>query len=232
MTADNRPSATERWENLHRQPRFRPRYPHEQVVRWTFGNLPRRAGEQPPRVLDLGCGAGRHALFLAAEGYEAYASDISRSGLDELQKTALARGLVVRTELTSDLSCYKPVFFDAVISFGVLYYMSYEAATACIAAVHRILKPGGKFLCVTRTDQDGRRHDAIVQPAPFTWRLGGLSTDAPSDAEAGMDMLFLPRSQIERMVSMFARTTIDRMSYRHGDFIDDDWVVSAEKSAL
>jgi SAM-dependent methyltransferase len=218
---------TRRWEDLHRQPRFRPRYPHEQVVRWTFGNVPRGA-----KVLDLGCGAGRHALFLAAEGYHAYASDISRPGLEEVQRAAETRKLTVDTRLTGDLSCYEANFFDAVISFGVLYYMSHEAAAACIAAVQRILKPGGKFLCVTRTDQDGRRQGASRQDAPFTWRLGGLSSDAPSDAEAGMDMLFLPRDEVARLFSAFGNVAIDRMSYRHGDFLDDDWVVSAEKSAL
>jgi cyclopropane fatty-acyl-phospholipid synthase-like methyltransferase len=184
-------SITERWEELHRQPRFQPRYPHEQVVRWTFRTLPRDS--RPPRVLDLGCGTGRHALFPAAEGYEAYASDISRPGLDEVRRAAEARKLIVDTQLTADLACYEPDFFDAVISFGVLYYMSFEAAGACIASVHRILKPGGKFLCVTRTDEDGRKEEASRQAAPFTWRLGGLSPDAPSDAEAGMDILFLPR---------------------------------------
>ena len=218
---------TERWEELHRQPRFRPRYPHEQVVRWTFGTLSRGA-----KVLDLGCGAGRHALFLASEGYEAHASDISRPGLEEVRRAAEARALTIDTRLTENLSCYEPEFFDAVISFGVLYYMSFAAATACVASVHRILKPGGKFLCVTRTDEDGRRRDAVRQDAPFTWRLGELSSDAPSAAEAGMDMLFLPRDEVERMFSAFAKITIDRMSYRHGDFLDDDWVVSAEKSAL
>jgi hypothetical protein len=47
-----------------------------------------------------------------------------------------------------------------------------------------------------------------------------------------MDMLFLPRDEVDRLFSAFAKVTIDRMSYRHGDFLDDDWVVSAEKSAL
>jgi len=231
MTAAEKPTMAERWEELHRQPRFRPRYPHEQVVRWTFRNIPRVPGAAPAKVLDLGCGAGRHALFLAAEGYDAYASDISRSGLEELEKAAQARGLAVKAELTGDLSCFQSGYFDAVISYGVLYYLPFDAANACVRSVHRILKPGGSFLCVTRTYEDGRRNGALPGAAPFTWHLRFDNPDAPSDAENGMEMLFLPKPEVERMFSCFETVVIDRMSYQHGDFTDDDWVISAMKAS-
>ena len=33
------------------------------------------------KILDLGCGTGRHAIFLAQNGFEVYATDISNTGL-------------------------------------------------------------------------------------------------------------------------------------------------------
>ncbi|MEN2984151.1 MAG: methyltransferase domain-containing protein [Dictyoglomaceae bacterium] len=38
------------------------------------------------RLLDLGCGKGRHALFFAKEGFEVYALDISESGINILKE--------------------------------------------------------------------------------------------------------------------------------------------------
>lgn len=230
MTADDDRSMAARWEKLHEQPRFLPRYPHEQVVRWAFRSFA-RSGAAKPKLLDHGCGGGRHALFLAEEGFEAHACDVSRSGIEAVKARAEARGLAIDARVADDLSVYPDAAFDGVLSFGVLYYLPYRDAVAAIDAVHRILRPGGRFLCVTRTDRDGRLLQAEPAAAPFTARLSGISADGPSDAEAGMEMLFFPREEIERLFAGFAELTIDRMSYVHGEFADDDWVISATKGA-
>ena len=78
-----------RWEKLHRQARFRPRYPHEQVVTWVFRNFDRDA-TPPSRILDLGCGGGRHSIFLASEGFDTWSCDLSSVGLQESQAAAQA----------------------------------------------------------------------------------------------------------------------------------------------
>ena len=217
------------WEQAHAQPRFRPRYPHEQVVRWTFRHFD-RAAMPAPKLLDLGCGAGRHAQFFAAEGYDAYACDISRAGLEQLQAAARARGLAVQTVHTSahDLSAYADASMDGVLSFAVLYYLSLGEAEQAVREVLRVLRPGGRFLCVIRTDADSRR--AGAQPvAPCTWRLAQLGEGAASDFESGMNMLFFSRADALRLFAPFAQVAIDRMSYQQDAFTDDDWVVSAVK---
>jgi tellurite methyltransferase len=47
------------------------------------------------RALDVACGAGRNALFLAAAGYAVDAVDISSAGLDRGRAAAAERGLDV-----------------------------------------------------------------------------------------------------------------------------------------
>lgn len=47
------------------------------------------------RALDVACGAGRNALFLAASGFDVDAIDISEIGLERARANALVRGLKV-----------------------------------------------------------------------------------------------------------------------------------------
>jgi cyclopropane fatty-acyl-phospholipid synthase-like methyltransferase len=218
-----------RWEAAHELPQFRPSYPHEQVVRWSFRNLPRDRARQT-KVLDLGCGAGRHAIFYAAEGFDVDACDISAVGLRELRTAAAQRGVQLRTHQCPghDLSHYASDSFDAVLSFGVIYYMSNSEAEQTFREIFRVLKPGGKCFCVLRSDSDGRILRATLIDRS-TWRINALHPGAPSDMEDGMEHLFFSREDMERAFAPFAGVCMDRMTYVHEGFADDDWVVSAAK---
>jgi hypothetical protein len=83
-------------------------------------------------------------------------------------------------------------------------------------------------LCVTRNDGDGR----LLHAFPIercTWHIDVLGSGAPSNMEEAMDMLFFSREEIEQMFSSFTNLCVDRMTYVHEDFADDDWVVTATK---
>jgi SAM-dependent methyltransferase len=218
-----------RWEALHEAPRFRPVYPHEQVVRWAFRQFDRSA-PQKNKILDLGCGAGRHAIFLASEGFDAFACDLSAVGLRELDASARRKGLMVPTHQTSadDLSHYEDASFDAVLCFAVMYYMTLDEAGRMIGEVFRILRPGGKLFCVTRSDGDSRLMGA-TQKGRCTWHINALAPGAPSTMEEDMDMLFFSKAEIERAFSSFSNLCVDRMTYIHAGFVDDDWVVTATR---
>lgn len=49
----------------------------------------------PGRALDVACGAGRHALYLAAHGWRVTAVDASRVGVELMQSRARERGLSI-----------------------------------------------------------------------------------------------------------------------------------------
>ncbi len=223
-------SMQSKWDEAHALPRFRPRYPHEQVVRWAFRYLD-APDRSKVKILDLGCGAGRHALFIASEGIDVAGCDISKRAIAYLDNVARERGLRVDTHCcpAHDLSRYADESFDAVLSVGVLYYLSSENLQQSIDEIRRILKPGGQIFCVIRTDQDSRREQA-TKVGVNTWRIDALGLNAPSGLEAGMEMLFFSRDETSALFAKFSDLQIDQMTLLRDGFRDDDWLVYGRKA--
>ncbi len=103
-------------------------------------------------ILDLGCGTGSHAFFLAKEGYQVHGIDISREMLhqatdrcsnlppDVLAQLSFSHGDIRQVRLNQT--------FDVVLSlFHVISYQSTnEDLLAAFQTVKQHLKPGGIFI--------------------------------------------------------------------------------------
>ncbi len=102
------------------------------------------------RILDLGCGTGRHLLFLLKRGFEVYGLDGSPNGLE------IAKNWITEENLSSELVCqkiedkfpYKDGFFDAVISIQVIHHNLMKEIMFTVKEIERILKPEG-FIFLT-----------------------------------------------------------------------------------
>ena len=218
---------THRWNDLHAEPRFCPRYPNELVVRWSFRTFP-AIDQNRYRVLDLGSGAGRHSMFLAREGLDVTACDFSEAGLREARARSFAENLAIRTALCeADNLPFTSNLFAGVLCYGVLYYLPREKFETAVSELFRVLQPGGQALIVTRTDTDSRF--LFSKPdGNGNFRVGQLPSEAPAKTEEGMIMTFLDRSQVDQMFP-HAKIERSRYSYSGGKFIDDDWVIFSEK---
>jgi len=99
------------------------------------------------RVHDLGCGPGRHLLFLAAEGFEASGSDFSPAAVETCRRRLAEAGLsapVTLADMTALPSEDGPL--DAVIAWDVVYHGTLDTIRRTVAGVGRKLAPGGYFL--------------------------------------------------------------------------------------
>lgn len=98
------------------------------------------------RVLDLGCGAGRHSVFLAKKGFEVVGVDFSKSSLRMARKWVVKEGLG-NIELVCGSMTHLPFrnrVFNLVVS--VIHHAVKSIIETTIREVHRALEFEGLFL--------------------------------------------------------------------------------------
>jgi len=143
--------------------------PHPNVV----ALLPELRARDVRRVLDLGCGVGRHSLLLAEQGFAVEAFDGSPTGLAVLRQQAAARGLELNlNEGSADRLPFEDGTFDFVLSWNVIYHGSMGDVGNRLAEVWRALKPGALFqgtMLTTRNSNCGKGR----QIAPGTFVIDG-----------------------------------------------------------
>lgn len=81
---------------------------------------------KPYKVLDIGCGEGKDAVFLARNGYDVTAFDISEQGLSKARE--LARHCNVTVDFfKADVRDFRlGTDYDIIFSSGVFHYISQE----------------------------------------------------------------------------------------------------------
>ncbi len=100
------------------------------------------------RVLDLGCGTGRHAVEFAARGFDVTGVDFSEAMLNRARKRAYD-GNGSLTFVQGDARTYRSAAtFDAVLmNFNVLGYMnSNDDLIGALATARANLRDGGVFV--------------------------------------------------------------------------------------
>lgn len=100
----------------------------------------------PGRALDLGCGSGRNAIFLARRGFSVDAVDYSKAAI------AWARGRVAEAGVDVSLAC-RNVFeleatvasYDLVYDSGCFHHIAPHRRDRYVELVVNLLKPGAWF---------------------------------------------------------------------------------------
>ena len=148
----------------------------EPLVRQAIGDVRGRA------VLDLGCGTGRHALWLAAAGATVTAVDFSEGMLAQARRKPDAAAVRFLAHDLHEPLPFPDGAFDLVVSGLVLEHL--RDLARFFGESRRVLRPGGRavmsamhpamFLRGSQarfTDPDSGR---VVQPGSFPHQLGAF----------------------------------------------------------
>jgi SAM-dependent methyltransferase len=124
----------------------------------------------PGRALDLGCGEGRNAVWLAEQGWHVTAVDFSDVGIAKGKDMAARRGVEVAW-VNEDLNGYQPPgrAFDLVIEFYI--HIPADQRKAMLVKGAAAVAPGGTLLVVGHDvtnleDGYGGPHDPTLLYTP------------------------------------------------------------------
>ena len=96
--------------------------------------------------LDIGCGQGRDALFIARLGHSVVGVDLSPTGIRDMCKAAQAENLAV-TGHAADLRTWTPEgTFDIVLFDRALHMLSCSDQADMAARYASVVRPGGVIL--------------------------------------------------------------------------------------
>ncbi|WP_040950852.1 class I SAM-dependent methyltransferase [Gorillibacterium massiliense] len=97
------------------------------------------------RMLELGCGPGRNAIYANLQGFEVDAIDISENAIAWAEERAKQRNSDVRFRCQSVFDLYIPEKYDFVYDSGCLHHLWPHRRIGYIETIRQALKPGGHF---------------------------------------------------------------------------------------
>ncbi|MFC4076332.1 class I SAM-dependent methyltransferase [Salinithrix halophila] len=168
------------WDEVYMTGDFRNRwdyaYPSSELVTFVAaGNLSSGAA-----VLDVGCGAGREAVFLAGQGFRVIGVDLSDEALHIARQRAEEAGVNVDWRQGNVLEL--PVA-DASVDFvndrGCFHLIPEEERGRYATELARVLKPGGHVLLRGCREQPEDKTFVLVTPEAVDRYFGEIFDRGP-----------------------------------------------------
>ncbi len=111
---------------------------------------------KPCKTVDLGCGAGNQAMYLATAGYTVTGIDSSPTAVEIARENALRKKVAcsfIVADVLGDLHEVREKF-DFAYDWELLHHICPDQRDAYVSNVCRLLNPGGKYLSVCFSELD------------------------------------------------------------------------------
>lgn len=111
---------------------------------------------QPCKTIDMGCGAGNYAIYLASVGFDVTGVDISPSAIALAEAKAKEKGVTCRFTAADVLGGLAEITdtFEFAYDWSLLHHVFPNDRMQYVETVHRLLIPGGKYLSVCFSEKD------------------------------------------------------------------------------
>ena len=132
-------------------------------IPWNFKTPPDvledlvRTGKITPcKTIDLGCGTGNYAIYLAGEGFDVTAVDISSSAIKIAKNNASQKGIdcnFIVADILGDLKQIQSMF-NFAYDWELLHHIFPSDREKYIRNVYRLLNSEGQYLSVCFSEEN------------------------------------------------------------------------------
>jgi cyclopropane fatty-acyl-phospholipid synthase-like methyltransferase len=158
----------EKWDESYLKKQNYLFYPNEEVVRFASKFLRKQVDLKKfkdltinlDKLIDIGCGIGRHVIYGNDLGLNAYGVDLSSEAIEFARNWAAQEGVLDAEnrllEASVDKIPFPDDFFDVAVSHGVFDSMSFDVAKAGIVEASRVLRHNAYFYLDLISGDDSR----------------------------------------------------------------------------
>ncbi|SES05231.1 Methyltransferase domain-containing protein [Gracilibacillus ureilyticus] len=131
------------WENFYEDrtkdiPFFKVKGPDENLVEYFSNSL------SPNKVLELGSGPGRNAIYMAKQGCSVEALDISEKAIDWAKERADEEGVNIKFHCVSLFDFkFEPHSYDLIYDCGMFHHLAPHRRITYLEIIKSALKKGG-----------------------------------------------------------------------------------------
>jgi ubiquinone/menaquinone biosynthesis C-methylase UbiE len=208
-----------KWNQILQRKEYSPRTP-DKTVDNLISILDRRKAKE---VLDLGCGAGRHVVYLAERGFESHGADISETGLKLTKKRLRSQKLraeIIKCDMKS--IPYVDFCFDAVVCIMTIYHQKLWEIQETISEIHRVLRKRGLFLADFHSKRSSKYGKGMkVEESTFMQENG---------PEEGVLHHFVDESELLRLLRRFNIVDLEVREKMFNGYLRSQLIVLAEKT--
>jgi SAM-dependent methyltransferase len=195
-------------------------WPSENVVAFVEANRSKLVNQ---KVVDIGCGAGRHTIYMARRGIDVFGIDRSRVAVDYACRWAAQECLKACFQVGDFKQIPFPNgTFAGALAWESLFFGSTSTVRQGIREVFRVLKPEALFCLLLKSKDDFRFHSFP--------RLDGHC----AESEQGIPVTCFTREEIEQELSRYATDlNIESLIYslENGKKTAANFIVSGQKTS-
>lgn len=100
------------------------------------------------RILDIGCGYGKHSIYLSENGFNLTSIDINKQSIEWLKGYIDRKSISNINLIQSDINDipFEDNYFDGIICSSVIHHQNLKQIKNSIAEIYRVLKQNGCIL--------------------------------------------------------------------------------------
>lgn len=129
------------------------------------------------KLLDIGCGEGKDAVFFARNGYDVTAFDVSDAGLEKTKRLAENVGVRVKVFKADILDFRLDTGFDILFSSGVFHYIKPQLRKEILSNYKQFTNPNGLHALNVFVNKPFIASPPEKEPTACNWISGEIFTN-------------------------------------------------------